>query len=452
VFVALEVMRFKIRRGLDLPLSGEPEQLIGEGPPVTSVALLGDDHPGLRPSLLVAVGERVRLGQPLFADRRYPEVRFASPGAGVVRSINRGERRALQSVVVELDGDERERFPTHPRDSLPGLARARVSEMLLASGLWTALRTRPYGRVPAPGSTPHSVFVTATDTNPLAPRPEVIIEAQRDDFVDGLSVLSRLTEGPVFLCKSVGSDIPAGDPDRVTVAEFEGPHPAGLAGTHIHLLDPVGPRKTVWHVGYQDVIAIGRLFTRGQLRVERVVALAGSGVQRPRLVRTRLGASTNELLRGELREGESRIISGSVLSGRHALAPVAYLGRFHTQVCAISEGRSRELLPWLLWGLDSCATGLPLKRRRARRDPTPSLHGRPKTMLPLGTFERVVPLDILPTPLLRALLIRDTDMARALGCLELDEEDLALCSFLCPSKIEYGPLLRSVLAQIEKES
>jgi Na+-transporting NADH:ubiquinone oxidoreductase subunit A len=445
-------MRFEIRKGLDLPLSGEPEQVIAEGPPVTSVALLGDDYPGLRPSLLVAVGDRVRLGQPLFTDRRRPQVRFTSPGAGIVRSINRGERRALQSVVVELRGDEREPFPSHPRDSLAELPRARVAETLLASGLWTALRTRPYGKVPEPDGTPHSIFVTAVDTNPLAPSPEVIIDACRAEFVDGLRAISRLTDGPVFLCRSVDSDIPAGDPDRVVVAEFEGPHPAGLVGTHVHVLDPVGPRKTVWHVGYQDVIAIGRLLTSGRLWVERIVALAGPGVQRPRLLRTRLGANTRELVRGELREGESRILSGSVLSGRHALGPVSYLGRFHNQVCVLPEKPSGDFLGWLLWARDSCATGLRLSRRRRSRDATTSLHGRPKTLFPLGTFERVVPLDILPTPLLRALLIRDIDMARALGCLELDEEDLALCSFLCPSKNEYGPLLRSVLAQIEKEA
>jgi Na+-transporting NADH:ubiquinone oxidoreductase subunit A len=309
------------------------------------------------------------------------------------------------------------------------LGREPVAERLLASGLWTAFRTRPYGNVPDPDGVPHSIFVTAMDSNPLAARAELVIPAYAEDFADGLAVLSQLTPGPVFLCIEAGAEVPGGDFGKVKVARFAGPHPAGLAGTHIHFLDPVGAGKTVWHLGYQDVIAIGRLFTTGRPWVERIVALAGPMVRRPRLIRTRLGASLEDLVAGELREEPCRVVSGSLLSGRRAAGPGAYLGRYDTQVSVLAEAGRGE----------------------ARR-PSTALNGEPTAMVPLGGFERVMPLDILPTQLLRALLVGDIDMARALGCLELDEEDLALCSFLCPSKIDYGPLLRACLAEIEKEA
>jgi Na+-transporting NADH:ubiquinone oxidoreductase subunit A len=423
-------MRFKIRKGLDIPIPGAPEQAVAEGPRVASFALLGADTHGVRPDLQVGEGERVRLGQTLFTDRKRPRIRFTAPAGGTVTAINRGKRRALTSIVIQRDQEEeQETYHPEPRDRLAVLGRDRVAERLLASGLWTAFRTRPYGRVPDPDGEPRSIFVTAMDSNPLAARAEVVISAHADDFADGLAVVSQLTPGPVFLCIEAGAEVPLGGPVRVKVARFAGPHPAGLAGTHIHFLDPVGAGKTVWHLGYQDVIAIGRLFTTGRLWVERIVALAGPMVRRPRLIRTRLGANLEDLVAGELREGQCRVVSGSLLSGRRAAGPEAYLGRYDTQVSVLAEAGRGE----------------------AAR-PSTALNGETTVMVPLGGFERVMPLDILPTQLLRALLVGDIDMARALGCLELDEEDLALCSYLCPSKIDYGPLLRSCLAQIEKEA
>lgn len=439
---------------MDLPLAGEPQQVIADGSPVGSVALLGEDYPGLRPSLLVSEGDRVRLGQALFTNRRCPDARFTSPGSGVVRSIRRGERRALVSLVVELEGDDEQQFARHSRGELLDLARAEVIQSLLSSGLWTALRTRPYSKTPDPGSTPHALFVTAMDSNPLAARADVVIEAYREDFEDGLHILSHLTDGPVFVCREAGVEIPSGNGARITEAQFSGPHPAGLVGTHIHLLAPVGTGTTVWHVGYQDVIAMGRLFTTGRLWVERIVALAGAPLTRPRLVRTRQGAHTDDLLRGELRDGEHRVVSGSLLSGRQASGSRGYLGRFHTQLCVVSEEPSHTSLGWFVGGRDGYSIhGFPVASRSSRRKRALStaLHGARRAPVPVDTFERVVPLDILPTQLLRALVVRDSDMAQALGCLELDEEDLALCSFVCPSKHEYGPMLRAVLDQIEKE-
>ncbi len=445
-------MLFPIVKGLDIPIEGAPEQVVSGAAEATSVALVGGDYVGLSPAMRVEEGDRVRLGQPLFADRKHPEVLFTSPGSGVVTGINRGARRALRSVVVDLDGDDEEVFPSWPAGDLTGLRRQQVREPLLASGLWTAFRTRPYGKVPDPAAAPRSIFVTAIDTSPLAARPGVAVGEHPADFANGLTVLSHLTEGPVFLCQAPNADLPVGASERLSVAEFSGPHPSGLVGTHIHALDPVGARGTVWHLGYQDVIAIGKLFTTGRLWAERIVALAGPALRRPRLVRARLGLDLEQLTRGEAMAVDVRVISGSVLSGREARRPVNYLGRFHTQVSVVAEAGRGDDGPAAGGQVFSAYRPAVSGRRGQRRFTfTTALHGRPTAMVPLGGFERVMPLDILPTQLLRALLVGDTDMAQALGCLELDEEDLALCSFVCPSKLEYGLSLRAALESIEKE-
>ncbi|GAB4291632.1 MAG: Na(+)-translocating NADH-quinone reductase subunit A [Methylophaga sp.] len=448
-------MHFSIKKGLDLPISGKPEQSIFDGNPVKSVAILGNEYVGMRPTMLVEEGQRVKLGQPLFEDKKNPGVLFTAPGAGLVKAINRGAKRALQSVVIELEGDEAVSFQHYDEPELDNLDRQAIQQNLVESGLWLSFRTRPYSRSPALDSIPHSIFVTAIDTNPLAGDPAVIINEYADDFKHGLTVISQLTEGKLFVCQAPDTALPVSHRDNIEIHTFSGPHPAGLAGTHIHFLDPVSATKTVWTINYQDVIAIGKLFTTGRLWTERVISLAGPLVNRPRLIRTRLGASTEDLVSGEIQQVQARIISGSVLHGHTANNWAAYLGRFHNQLSVVAEGTERELLGWIRPGgknkfsaLNVFISSLFPKKELAL---TTSQNGSPRAMVPVGVFEQVMPLDILPTQLLRALLVKDTDTAQALGCLELDEEDLSLCSFVCSGKYDYGPALRSNLTQIEKE-
>ncbi len=421
---------------------------------MSRVALLGTDYRGLRPKLVVQLGDAVRLGQPLFVDRHEPRIRFTAPGAGAVVAIERGPRRALQAVVIELESEDAEHFAAWDPTRLMGLERTAVEENLLASGLWTALRQRPFGQIPRPGTSPHSIFVTAMDTNPLAADPRPIITASSEAFTQGLTVLSRLTTGAVYVCQAPGEALPTPAANRVVAAHFSGPHPAGLPGTHIHFLDPVGEGKAVWYLNYQDVIAIGGLFTTGRLPVDRVIALGGPSVLSPRLLKTRMGASTEQLLQDELAGEPCRVVSGSLLAGHRAAGWARYLGRYDLQICALPEGQPREFLAWIMPGLKKysavrayAAGWLPGKTFRL----TTSQNGSPRAMVPIGNFEKVMPLDILPAPLLKALLVRDTDTARALGCLELDEEDLALCSFVCCSKYDYGPALRANLDAIQRD-
>lgn len=443
-----------IRRGLDLPITGSPEQTIHDGPRTRSVAVTGFDYHGMRPTMEVKVGDGVKLGQLLFTDKKTEGVRYTAPAAGTISAINRGERRMLQSVVIDVEGDEAETFKQYDPSRLAGLSSEEVRENLIESGLWTALRTRPYSKVPALEGVPNSIFVAAMDTNPLAADPAVVIAEHPEDFVHGLTVLSRLTEGKVFLCKAPGATIPGAEVEPVVVEEFAGPHPAGNVGTHIHFLDPVGVRKTVWTVGYQDVIAIGKLFTTGRLFTDRVIALGGPQVEQPRLIRTRLGVNLEELTAGQLKPGNNRLISGSVFGGRIARGALVYLGRYHDQVSVLAEGDDRPMLHYLRAGTDLFSVmGIYVSRlfKGKQFDFTTTTAGSERAMVPVGSYERIMPLDILPTQLLRALIVGDTETAQDLGCLELDEEDLALCTFVCPGKYEYGPILRDNLTRIEKE-
>jgi len=444
-------MHKKIRKGLDIPLAGAPEQRITAAAEVSKVALLGPDTHDLKPGMLVAEGDRVRLGQPLYRDKDNPGVVFTSPGSGVVAAINRGERRVLQSVVISLEGDEAEEFASYSADQLVNLDGKAVRDNLLASGLWTALRTRPFSKIPEPEGEARALFVTAMDTNPLAADPATVIASDPEAFQRGLLLVAKLVDGPVYVCTAPGADIDVPGAEQFRSAVFEGPHPAGLVGTHIHFLEPVSEGRTVWHIGYQDVMAVGRLFVTGRLPVERVVALGGPMVREPRLLATRLGAHTNELITGELEKGNVRVISGSVLSGHRAAGWAAYLGRYDTQISVLPEGNPREFLAFIRPGFGKFSVARAYAGKLFGKDYrfTTSQNGSPRAMVSIGSFEQVMPLDILPTPLLKALLVRDTETARELGCLELDEEDLALCSFVCNGKYEYGPHLRKNLHEIE---
>jgi Na+-transporting NADH:ubiquinone oxidoreductase subunit A len=443
--------RIDIKKGLDLPITGAPAQEIEDSTAVRHVAVMGPDYIGMRPTMAVNEGDEVKKGQLLFEDKKTAGVLYTAPVCGKVVSVNRGDKRALLSVVIEAAGDDEIRFDEHINTAPDQLSRKQICETLVAAGLWPAMRTRPYSKVPAPESVPHSIFVTAMDTNPLAADPEVVLKDLEEDFSRGLMLLRKLTEGSVYVCKSPGSSIPDGGAD---VVEFAGPHPAGLPGTHIHFLDAVGAAKVVWYIGYQDVVAFGKLFATGSLWSERVIALAGPQVEQPRLLRTTLGACLSELTAGQLKEGDNRVMSGSILSGRAETGPLDFLGRYHNQVSVIAEGREREFLGWQKPGFDkfSVKNVFASKLKPGQLfDLTSSTGGSDRAMVPIGSYERVMPLDIIPTFLLRALIVEDSDRAQALGCMELDEEDLGLCTFVCPGKYEYGPMLRQNLSRIERE-
>ena len=455
----------KIQKGLDLPIEGSPIQIVREAIRSQRIALVADDYPGMKPAMRIKEGETVKRGQVLFEDRRNPGVLHTAAGAGRVIGVHRGAKRALQSVVIDLSASECagevsdaelvsfESYTGKPVESLSG---EEVRALLIESGEWTALRTRPYSKVPPVDAEPAAVFVTAMDTNPLAPLPEVALDGRAADFDRGLHVLAKLTSGTTYLCVDPDSGLEKGLTAPVRVEHFSGPHPAGTVGLHIHTLDPANREKIVWHVGYPDVVAIGSLFATGRLDVARVVSVGGPPVADPRLVLARRGAETRDLLGDDRCADEDvRLVAGSVLSGKKAMGDAfGFLGRFDRQLSVLREGRERELLGWLKPGLRAFSI-FPIylskffpKRRFAF---TTSTHGSIRAMVPIGMYEDIMPLDILPTFLLRSLIVGDVEQAEKLGALELDEEDLALCTFVCPGKTNYGPILRANLEMLEKE-
>lgn len=443
----------KIKKGLDIPISGAPESRIEEASPSRTVALVGYDYIGMKPTMLVKEGDRVLTGQAVFTDKKTEGVSYTAPATGTVKSINRGPKRVFESLVIDVEADEYVDFGAVDSASLSSLGEAATKQKLVDSGMWTALRTRPFSRVPAVDSSASSIFVTAIDTNPLAADPAPIIEANRAAFDDGLTVLGQLGTAAVYVAVAGDSGLSAAAGARFE--SFSGPHPAGLAGTHIHHLDPIGAGKVVWTIGYQDVIAIGKLFTTGKLFTDRVIAVGGPAVKSPRLMKTRIGASTDELLAGELVDGEIRLISGSVLSGRAISGATAFIGRYHNQLSALKEGRERQFMGWFSMGANrhSAKPIYPLNWFGTTKavDMTTNTNGSERAIVPIGAYEQVMPLDILATPLLKALAVKDTDVAQSLGALELDEEDLGLCSYVCPGKYEFGRVLRENLTLIEKE-
>ncbi len=440
-----------LSKGLDIPISGSPEQKIRQGNPISQVALIGDDYVGMKPTMLVKPGDRVTVGQQLFTDKKNEGVIFTSPGCGTVHSVNRGERRRFESIIIDLDGEEAITF-FEPAERPEELEPETIRDLLVNSGLWTSFRTRPYGKNPAIGTEPASLFITAADSSPLAASPQVIIKEYQAAYQLGLKILKRLISGSIHYCTGADTLLPVEELDGLEYWSFQGPHPAGLPSTHIHFIDPVHENKTVWHICYQDVIGIGHLFMTGQLLTERVVALAGSGVFQPALIKTRIGASLIELCRRELSLEELRIISGSVLSGREASGNCTFLGRFHNQVSVIENSSGRSIFNWLLPGKGRFSLRPVFASAYLKNLTFPmntALWGGKRAIYPLGTYDEVMPLDIIATSLLKSISVGDTEKSKALGALELIEDDLGLCGFVCPGKNEFGPVLREVLTAIE---
>jgi len=446
--------RIEIKKGLNLPLTGSPQQVITPGNVVEEVALCGTDYIGLKPRFEVAVGDKVKIGQLLFVDKRTPAVRFTSPGSGEIIAINRGEKRRFLSIVIKLSGDESLKFASYKQAELMNLSSQQIKDQLLQSGLWTSLRARPFGRIADPETKPHSIFCTCFDTNPLAPDLDIILKGRENDFRAGLEILSALTDGKLYICQSENQNLPVIKNSRLSKCEFKGPHPAGNVGTHIHFLDPVNRKKTVWHIGAQDVCAVGSLFLTGIIDVKRVVSLAGSEVENPILISTRIGASLSNLTKDKLTIGKHRIISGSVLSGVNAVGPLAFLGRYHQQISVIPEFKGPSTFTWLSPGRNRFSVKnifLSCLSPKRKLSLSTAANGGLRAIIPIESYEKVMPLDLLPNYLLRALAVDDIEEAEKLGCLELEEEDLACCTFVCPSKIDHAANLRRNLTLIEKE-
>lgn len=472
---SVEKMQFvdhhRIKKGLDIPISGQPApfdpQNANEKLSTSSVAVVCDDYPAFKPGMQVSEGDQVKIGDVLCLDKNNPALLLTSPGAGTVRRVARGARRVLQYVEIELDegadeGNHRDFSDIH-QQAMAERQDETLATALIQTGLWGRFRTRPYNKVPRSEERPAGLFITAIDSDPLAASATDILRHCWDDFCLGLQMIAPLSQGKTYVCCASDADLPdlpACQGAELAVHGFQGPHPSGLAGTHIHTLMPAHGKNQVWQIGYQDVIAIGAFFRTGKLSVTQYVSLSGPNAKNPRIIQTRIGANLTEICAGEEEQlTDRRIISGSVLSGRVAVSDYEegfpFLGYRHRHVTLMAEQVEKQVLGWIRPGWQKIAQAnvhpSALMRGKKTYPLTTGLQGSPRAFVPLGLYEDVFPMDMLITPLLRAILILDTDMAQNLGVLELDEEDLALCSFICLSKYEYGLALRACLQKIELE-
>ena len=448
-----------IKKGMDLRLLGAPAGTIADVNRPETIEAYPVEYPGVKPRLAVAEGDRVRRGSPLFDDKRNEAFVVRAPAAGRVETIVYGPRRVIERIVIATTDDQAESFPRHDLAAVRKLSREDALNHLLATGYLALVRQRPFSRMADAGARPKSIFVNAMSTGPFETDAGAAIQGHEEAFQVGLSLLSRLTEGRVHLVLPGGRDGLSAALTQARDAEIHrvsGPLPAGNPGVHIHHLDPIRPGEVVWTVRAADLVQIGRLFVDGQLPRDRVVSLAGPGVREAgrQHYRVPLGAPLAALLDGTLVDGETRLINGSVLSGG-LLHPDRHLPFHCNGLTVIREDRDRRLLGWLAPGRDRFSAS-PLfastwLNRRGQWDLGSNRNGSRRAMVLTGLYDKYLPMNIMVDYLVRAVLAGDTEEAVQLGLLELDPEDVALCAFACPSKVDLVGIIRKGLALVEEE-
>lgn len=445
----------KIKKGLDIRLKGGAEKVCVTSEQARLFAVKPPDFVGLTPKMLVKPEQEVKAGTPLFFDKYHPEVLFTSPVSGIVKEIVRGERRRILEVVIEAG--EKQVFESFPDAAPSSMEAGEVKAILLRSGLWPAIVQRPYGITADPQAKPKAIFISGFDSAPLAPDYDFILKDQDKSFAAGIEALKKLTDGKLHLSLRSGYPVASAFADLpgVEYHYFTGPHPAGNVGIQINHIDPMNKGDVVWTVNPQLVNIIGRLFTEGRLNTEMVVALAGSKVAKPKYYRTKIGVSVSSIIKGALAEGElpPRIISGNVLTGTKITAN-GFLGFYDSLISVIPEGDYYEMFGWAMPGLKKFSNTRAFFSWLSpgkQWDIDTNLKGGKRAFVMTGEYEKVLPMDILPVHLLKAILVEDIDKMEQLGIYEVLEEDLALCEFVCTTKNEVQEILRKGLDLMRKE-
>jgi Na+-transporting NADH:ubiquinone oxidoreductase subunit A len=445
----------KLKKGLNIKLQGLPERVLPKCPSPLSYAIKPTDFHGLTPKMLLEVGSAVKAGTPIFCDKYKPKILFASPVSGTLQAVRRGDRRAILEAVVSPDGQNESE--QHDVPDLAAAPRDEVVKLMLKAGAWPFLVQRPYGVIADPQATPKAIFISGFDTAPLAADADYLVNGESAPFQKGVDALKKLTAGSVHL--SLCADYPANNTleraKGVAIHRFKGPHPAGNVGVQIHHIDPINKGEVVWTIAPQHVIALGRLFTGGTYDVSKVVALVGQEVKKPRYYRMTAGASLSEL--AELindRGVGKRVVSGNVLTGAK-VGINGYLGFYDNEVTVIPEGNRYETLGWLMPRFRKMSMSrtyfswLMPDRQYALNT---NLNGGQRALVVTGQYERVLPMDILPVFLIKAIIAGDVERMEKLGIYEVIEEDLALCEFVCSSKVEVQRLLRKGIDLMRAEA
>jgi Na+-transporting NADH:ubiquinone oxidoreductase subunit A len=444
----------KIKRGLNLKLIGEAVKSVKDMPLGEIFAIKPNNFINLTPKLLVKVGDVVFAGTPLFYNKNNKAIRVSSPVSGEVIDILRGAKRVI--LEIKILADRKVKYAPFLKSNLNDLNREEVVEKLLSCGAWPFIRQRPYGVIADPSESPKSIFISAFDSNPMAPDNDFIMSGKEIDFQTGLDTLKKLTNGKVHL--NVRSNpTPAAvfsNAKGVQINKVSGPHPAGNIGVQIHHIDPVNKGEAVWYINPQDVLIIGKLFNEGKFDATRTIALTGSQIDKPKYYKTIVGCSIKNIIAdGGLKKEENRIISGNILTGSQISAD-GFLGFYDSQITAIPEGHEFEFMGWLALGLNKFSmsrTFFSWLTPDKKYDLNTNMHGEERPFVMTGQYEKVFPMDIYPVLLLKSILIEDIDMMEKLGIYEVTEEDFALCEFVCTSKIKSQDIIRSGLDMVRKE-
>ena len=442
----------KLRKGLDINLKGKaPHEWLGVKDP-GFYSLVPDDFTGVTPKVVVKEQEYVMAGGPLFIDKNHPELKFVSPVSGVVTSVERGARRKVMNIVVEAAAEQD--YEVFGRKDPAQMTGEEVKDLLLRAGMFAFIRQRPYDIIADPTQQPKAIFVSAFDSSPLAPDFEFVLKGEEDNFQTGLTALSRMAKTCLGIRSSQSSKALT-EAKHVDVNVFEGPHPAGNVGVQINHVAPIAKGETVWTLGAEAVIFIGRLMNTGRVDLTRAVALTGSEVLKPGYCKLKVGALLTNVFKGNVTtDKDLRYISGNVLTGKQ-VSPNGFLGAFHTQLTVIPEGGgTHEMLGWIMPRLDQFSTShsyFSWLRGKKEYVLDARVKGGERHMIMSNEYDRVFPMDIFPEYLVKAIIAGDIDRMEALGIYEVAPEDFALCEFVCSSKVEVQRIVRAGLDMLRAE-
>ncbi len=448
--------QIKIRKGHSIRIAGIPKKEVITNLATAEVGICPAEYRYVKPKLLVKEGDRVDKGTPLFFNKTNPEQMWGAPGAGNISKIQYGPRRVIEKIVIKLNKDEKGfSHNTINLNDIAKLKREEIKSVLSESHLWYLIRQRPFNNVVNPTDEPRDIFISALNTAPLAPNLELILKGQKDAFQAGINVLAGLTDGNINIGISANEQIEELiGLDNCILHQISGPHPSGNVGIQIHHMAPLKPGEVVWTVNIQHVIILGKLFLKGEIDPSITIAVGGPGAKNPIHIKTRIGAKIDTLVSGQLENGEYRTISGDVLTGRQ-VGKDDYLGFYDTIISILPADFSRPFLGWIQPGSSKKTYSLSrsfLSFGKKQFNFTTKQNGSKRALVPINAWENVLPMDIMPNPLYRSILAGDVEEMTQLGILECDEEDFALCSFACPSKIDVGATIRKGLDILKAEN
>ena len=442
----------KIKKGHDIKISGIPESNISTAPTASALALLPSDFKGVKPKLMVKVGDSVKIGSPLFFDKLNSNVRWASPGSGNIKDIKYGPRRVIEKIEIELDKDQQSLdFKSHSMDDISNLSKDEVLDVIMGANLFPHFRQRPFNTIPDHKIKPRDIFISGLNTAPLAVDLEIAMADEIENFQAGINAIEKLTDGNVYLTNKVDSRL--SEVENVKINTIEGPHPSGNVSIQIHHISHLKPSELIWTIDPQDVVMIGKLFLKGVYDPSKIISVAGPGVKNPTHLRVKTGHPVESILRSNLLSKDVRMISGNVLTGRECTLE-DYMSFYDSSISVISNEINREFIGMLNPGSSSSRYSLTpvfVSLSNILFPFTSSQNGNHRAVVPINSWERVLPMDILPNELYRSILAEDIEEMENLGLFECDDEDFALCSFVCPSKTDVSGVIRKGLDMLQAE-